>query len=190
MKAVRDAIIPSWTVSTPCTPCAGLVGFNLSPCCGKSQAGPLGRAMLGGPALRLICEREDESRPSRRDTGPSGRTPRRRPGVQRQADQFGGERSANSRSPTVSAQRRSTRPCKPPRTASWTCLKGRSEATQTQPGSPFTTSTLQQEAARKLALPRKAHEAHRPAVVRGRGYRRRCGRPDHLHAYRFGQPGR
>ena len=52
------------------------------------------------------------------------------------------------------------------------------------PYPPFTTSTLQQEASRKLGLAPGADHAHRAAALRGRGHRRRDGRPHHLYANR------
>ena len=55
--------------------------------------------------------------------------------------------------------------------------------TQAPPGAAFTTSALQQEAARKPASPRLKTHGGRAEVVRGRGAgRRRRNRPDQLHA--------
>ncbi len=51
----------------------------------------------------------------------------------------------------------------------------------TKPYAPFTTSTLQQEANRKLGFTARAHDAGGPEPVRKR--------PHHLHAHRFDQPG-
>ena len=51
---------------------------------------------------------------------------------------------------------------------------------------PFTTSTLQQEASRKLGFSCQAHDGPRAAALRGRRARRgRAGRPHHVHAYRL-----
>ncbi len=58
------------------------------------------------------------------------------------------------------------------------------------PAPPFTTSTLQQEASRKLGFSPKRTMTCRPAVVRGPRDERRPGRPDHLHADRLGRPRR
>ena len=51
------------------------------------------------------------------------------------------------------------------------------------PSPPFITSTLQQEAVRKLGMTARARDAYRAAALRRRGYRRRDRRPDHLHAH-------
>ena len=56
------------------------------------------------------------------------------------------------------------------------------------PAPPFTTSTLQQEAARKLGFSRPQDDDARPAPVRGRQPARRgLGRPHHVHADRLGE---
>ena len=52
------------------------------------------------------------------------------------------------------------------------------------PSPPFTTSTLQQEASRKLGFCAGADHAARPAALRGRRHRRRDRRPHHLYANR------
>ena len=50
------------------------------------------------------------------------------------------------------------------------------------PAPPFTTSTLQQEASRKLGFSPKRTMSRRPGPVRGRRHARRPRRPHHLHA--------
>ena len=56
-----------------------------------------------------------------------------------------------------------------------------------RPTAPFTTSTLQQEAGRKLRLTPHDNYAGRPGTLRGpAARRRRLRRPDYLHAYRLG----
>ena len=52
------------------------------------------------------------------------------------------------------------------------------------PAPPFTTSTLQQEASRKLGFAPAQHHAARAAPLRRRRHRRRDGRPHHLYADR------
>ena len=52
------------------------------------------------------------------------------------------------------------------------------------PSPPFTTSTLQQEASRKLGFAPSARCSVAQKLYEGVDRRRRHGRPDHLHAYR------
>ena len=58
------------------------------------------------------------------------------------------------------------------------------KAVRRNPYAPFTTSTLQQEASRKLGFSAKQTMQRGPAPLRGRRSRRRDGRPHHLHANR------
>ena len=68
----------------------------------------------------------------------------------------------------------------------WARDPRRGEARAERPAPPFTTSTLTQEAARKLGLFDQAHDGHRAAAVPGRGDRRRAdGRPHHLPPHRL-----
>ena len=54
------------------------------------------------------------------------------------------------------------------------------------PAAPFTTRTLQQEAAKKLVVRLQAHDARRAGSVRGHRDRQRgAGRSHHVHAYRL-----
>ena len=75
-------------------------------------------------------------------------------------------------------------------------LPGRSSASRRltrsekkrNPAAPFTTSTLQQEASRKLGFSARKTMSHGAEALRGDRHRRRSGRPDHLHANRLGGP--
>ena len=63
-------------------------------------------------------------------------------------------------------------------------LRSRRSPARRTPPPPFTTSTLQQEASRKLGFSAQRTMQRRPAALRGRRHRRRDRRPDHLHAHR------
>ena len=67
---------------------------------------------------------------------------------------------------------------------------GVADARSARPAPPFTTSTLQQEASRKLGVQPQADDVDRPAPVRGRRDAGRPRRPDHLHADRLDGDGR
>ena len=69
-------------------------------------------------------------------------------------------------------------------TAAFTVKSVEAKPGRRNPYPPFTTSTLQQEASRKLGFAPAAHHADRPAPLRGRRYGWRDRRPDHLYAYR------
>ncbi len=162
-----------------------LVGFTLSPVLWRKLPGSRSAGRVQSVALRLICEREAEIEAFRareywtvealfgtakrqaftaRLTHLDGKQARQvRPRHRGSAPSRPSARSSAAPSPSPSIERRQVRRNPPP---------------------PFTTSTLQQEASRKLGLRRRARHAHRPAPLRGRRYRRRDGRPDHLHAHR------
>ena len=142
-----------------------LVGFNLSPVLWRKLPGARSAGRVQSVALRIVCDRELEierfvareywsivahlkteagapsrrasSAPTaRRSTGStSARAPRRRPSRPRW-------RRPNSRSPAIE-----------------------SKPVKRHPYPPFTTSTLQQEASRKLGLRAGPHDADRAAAL-------------------------
>ena len=168
-----------------------LVGFNLSPLLWK-KAGLSGASAgrVQRPALRMICEREEEIAGVRRreywtidaqaekDAQQFARATRAVP--RRKGRAVHGHRPP--RRPRKCAARSSRR-----RAETLTVANVERKQRKRNPSPPFTTSTLQQEAARKLGFGAQRTMRIAAAAIRGHGLRRGTDRPDHLHAHRLGE---
>ena len=153
-----------------------LVGFTLSPILWRKLPGAKSAGRVQSVALRLIVDREREIEVfkaagilvGQRDA--SRRTGRASPARLVQLDgkkidrlTIGNKGDADAAKAVVEAGR-------------FTVSSVETKPFAQNPPPPFTTSTLQQEAARKLGFCRQPHDAGRPGALRGRA--------DHLHADR------
>ena len=166
-----------------------LVGFNLSPVLWRKVQRGLSAGRVQSPALRMIVEREEEIEAFKA-----------REYWSIEADLRASDQRFKARLLKAARQEvRAVRPdqrnrCARGARARWKAAARplvvsdvRSKERKRRPSPPFTTSTLQQEAARKLGFHHQPHDAPCAAAVRRRRARRRGHRrPDHLHAYRLG----
>ena len=131
-----------------------LVGFNLSPLLWKKVRRGLSAGRVQSPALRLICEREDEIEAFEAreywtieaDTSKEGQA------FSAKLTQFDGEKVSQF---TVTDGERATQIDQALQSAAngqLNVLKVDRKQRKRNPAAPFTTSTLQQEAARKLGF--------------------------------------
>ena len=144
-----------------------LVGFNLSPLLWKKVRRGLSAGRVQSPALRMICEREDEIGTScRRNTGRS--KPKANTATQTfplKLVEFNGKKVEQFSFTNEDAARDVETALNEARRVSCTSMSIDRKQRRRNPSPPFTTSTLQQEAARKLGLFRAAHDAPRAAAI-------------------------
>ena len=170
-----------------------LVGFNLSPLLWKKAGLPGASAgRVQSPALRMICEREEEIARFKRARilDRSTPTPRKRaagvPGAPDRVSRRQGravhrhQRSAGARG----ARARSSRL----RAASSASPSIERKQRKPQPVAAVHDLDAAAGSGAQARLRRAAHDAHGAAALRRRRLRRRRSRPDHLHAYRLGEP--
>ena len=145
-----------------------LVGFNLSPLLWKKIRRGLSAGRVQSPALRLICEREDEIEKFKSEEywTIAGESREERPGLQRRAfTSSRARRLSSSASATRSPRAPPKPPCSSPPTASSQVASVEKKQRTPQPGRalhhlhPATGSLAQ------AGLRRPAHHAHRPAAV-------------------------
>ena len=171
----RGACSTAWS-ATICRRCCGRrCGAGSRPgACRVRRAAHDRRARAGDPRLRRPGVLDD-----RRATSQAGRGRRFRARLQRVPRQEGRAVQLTNEA----AGRCERRGHRQALAVCGTCARS-TKKRQRNPAAPFTTSTLQQEAARKLGF-RAAHDGARAAALRrvdlGAGQRR----PDHLHAYRL-----
>ena len=161
-----------------------LVGFTLSPVLWRKLPGSRSAGRVQSVALRLICEREAEIEAFRAreywTVEAEFTTPARRP-VHRAA---------------VASRRQEARPVRPAergagrcarsgwsRPAGFTVARSRRSESGATASAPFTTSTLQQEASRKLGFGAQPTMRSRSGSTRA-SISTANGRPDHLYAHR------
>ncbi len=165
-----------------------LVGFNLSPLLWKKVQPKLSAGRVQSPALRLICEREDEIEAFKAQeywtieadlsVGASPFTARLAEFRGEKVEQFtfGNDATASAAREALlaAAQRQGTR------------LRHRAQAAAPQPGSAVHDVHAAAGSIPQARLQRAAHDDDGTASVRRRRHRRRHGRPHHLHAHRLG----
>ena len=162
-----------------------LVGYTLSPLLSRKVRGGLSAGRVQSVAVRLVVEREREIDgvhgprvlDDRGDPRDGGRRARSRP------SSSGSTARRSTSATTATAERHvdgASRELAPGRHAR--------SATRTQkrsPAPPFTTSTLQQEASRKLGFSPKRTMSVAQRLYEGVDTGGRPGRPHHLHADRL-----
>ena len=162
-----------------------LVGFTLSPVLWRKLPGSRSAGRVQSVALRLICERESEIEAFKsreywtievefKTEAGQTFTARLTHLDGKRLDRFDLDSEAKARAAADAILRAS----------GFTVAEIDSRQVRRNPFPPFTTSTLQQEASRKLGLGGQPHDADRPAALRGHRARRRDGRADHLYADR------
>ena len=162
-----------------------LVGFTLSPVLWRKLPGARSAGRVQSVALRLVCDREAEieafkyrgildDRGAARTAGRGVRGPPHRPSPGKALKKLDIKDAASAHAIKAAIEGQAF--------ASGASVE--KKATRRNPYAPFTTSTLQQEASRKLGFSRQEDDAGRPAPLRGRRRRRRDRRPHHLHANR------
>ena len=162
-----------------------LVGFTLSPVLWRKLPGSRSAGRVQSVALRLICEREADIevfKPQEfwtidvelASAAGAPFTARLSHLDGKKLDKFdlGDEASATAAATRLEQAR------------SFEIGKIERKQARRNPPPPFTTSTLQQEASRKLGFGATRTMRTRPEALRGRRSGRRGGRPDHLHADR------
>ncbi len=131
-----------------------LVGFNLSPLLWKKVRPGLSAGRVQSPALRMICEREDEiaafvAREYWTIDAELEHSDQKFPG---KLVEYGGTKVEQFSFTTEAAAREVERAIKEAANGTLTVLGVDRKQRRRNPAPPFTTSTLQQEAARKLGF--------------------------------------
>jgi len=171
-----------------------LVGFTLSPCCGAS-AGQRSAGRVQSVGLRLICERGSRDRVFQDSRILDGRRDLRH---RQEADPESSLTHLDGRKLDkfdLDTGERADQAKREIERRAFSVLSIRPPPGAAHPSAAFITSTLQQEASRKLGLGARTAMAHRPAALRGRRYRRRgrwdslliCGRRGQLAPEEIGQ---
>jgi len=160
-----------------------LVGFTLSPVLWRKLPGARSAGRVQSVALRLVCDREAEIEAFKTEeywtieallaTGKGEEVRARLTAIDgKRLDRLGIKDGASANAIKAAIEG-----------GTFTVSSVEKKAVRRNPYAPFTTSTLQQEASRKLGFSAK-QTSRCAAAVRGRGARRRGDRPHHLHANR------
>ena len=164
-----------------------LVGYTLSPLLSRKVRGGLSAGRVQSVAVRLVVEREREI---------EAFTAREYWTIEAilataAGDTFAAELVRIDGEPLALADEATTeRHATALRDAHPVVRKIGVRTQKRSPAPPFTTSTLQQEASRKLSLQSQADDVDRAAAVRGRRHAGRPRRADHLYADRLDGDGR
>ena len=166
-----------------------LVGFNLSPLLWKKIRRGLSAGRVQSPALRLIVEREIEIEKFKTQEYWSIHfdSAQGQARLHRQAHAFQGREAR----PVHGRQRASARPRFAASSRSTARARAKVKEIETKsktrsPAAPFTTSTLQQEAVRKLGFSTDRAMKVAQSLYEGVSVGKVGDRPHHLHAYGLG----
>ncbi len=164
-----------------------LVGYSLSPFLAKTIRRGLSAGRVQSVALRIIVDREEEIRKFKPeeywsiDARLTAEGSRSIFGASFYGDRSGEIKITNKEQADAILAALGT--------ADFRVDSVKKGKKNKQPAPPFITSTLQQEASRKLGFQAQAHDEGRAGAVRRRGDRRHGRRrPHHLHAYRLAAP--
>ncbi len=163
-----------------------LVGYKISPLLWAKVRGGLSAGRVQSVAVRLIVDREREIRafiPREYWTVTAQLATERDPAIVFPADLV----SHRGEKLEITNQEQADGVMRALEGAAFSVASVKRREVRRNAPAPFTTSTLQQEASRKLTLARPAHHADRAGSLRRRrsGRGRRHPRSDHLHAYRL-----
>ena len=171
-----------------------LVGFNLSPLLWKKVRRGLSAGRVQSPALRMICEREEEIAAfiAQEYWTIEGEGTHSSQAFPLKLLEYRGEK-VEQFSFTNEAQAREVERTLQAAAGAGAAAPGRLRVVaidrkqrRRNPAPPFTTSTLQQEAARKLGFNARRTMRLAQQLYEGRRHRRGQRRAHHLHAHRLG----
>ncbi len=166
-NAIRAAVAEPREVSAPLVNAQQarraldyLVGFNLSPLLWKKVRRGLSAGRVQSPALRMICEREAEIEAFKAQEywTLDGEAEHSKQAFPLKLVEYAAPRSSSSASPMKPSRAKWSGVSRPPRAAAppvpvpSKCWRSTASSARRNPAPPFTTSTLQQEAARKLGF--------------------------------------
>ena len=173
-----------------------LVGFNLSPLLWKKVRRGLSAGRVQSPALRMICEREEEIAAfiAQEYWTLDGEGEHTKQAFPLKLIEYRGSKveqfSFTNETQAREVEQTHPRPAAGADARTLSVLADRPQAAPPQSGPALHHLDAAAGSRAQARLQRAAHHAPRAAAVRRRRHRRGQRRPDHLHAYRLGVAGR